>query len=190
MNMNMKAQQGFTLVEIAIVLVIIGLLLGGVLQGQQMIASAKVKSQIQEIDGIVAAINTYQDKFGALPGDDANATTNTGIGTLTNGNGGGTYSGAEGDRRIWEHLQAAGLLSGYSAAANGRFINKFGQQTFVRSNYAGISGTVLCSAVPNEVASEIDRKIDNNDGSTGSMRRNNQTAYPTTAGNSWICKAA
>ena len=55
-------QQGFTLVEIAIVLVIIGLLLGGVLKGQEMIKSAKVKSQMQEMDGISAAFNTNQDK--------------------------------------------------------------------------------------------------------------------------------
>lgn len=189
-NINIKAQQGFTLVEIAIVLVIIGLLLGGALQGQQMIASAKVKSQMQEIDGISAAINTYQDKYGALPGDDANARSNTGVKTIKNGNGGGTFSGTEGDRYIWEHLQAAGLLSGYSPAANGRFINKYGQQTFIRSNYAGLSGTIICSAVPNEVAAEIDRKVDNNDGATGTMRRNNQAAYPTTAGNSWLCSGA
>lgn len=188
--MNIKSQQGFTLVEIAIVLVIIGLLLGGVLGGQQLIASAKVKSQIQQIKEISASVNTYQDKFGALPGDDANATTNTGVATLTNGNSGGTYSAAEGDQYIWEHLEAAGLLAGYTPAAAGRFTNKFGLQIFVRTNYAGLSGSIICVAVPNDVAIEIDRKMDNGDGTSGSMRRNNQTAYPTTAGNSWVCSAA
>lgn len=188
--MNRKSQQGFTLVEIAIVLVIIGLLLGGVLGGQQLIASAKVKSQIQQIQEIAASINTYQDKFGVLPGDDPNATTNTGVATLTNGNGNGAFSGVEGNQRIWEHLEAAGLLAGYTPAAAGRFTNKFGLQTYVRSNFAGISGTVICAMVPNDVAIEIDRKIDNNDGTSGTVRRNNQTAYPATVGNSWMCSGA
>lgn len=187
---NMSRQRGFTLVEIAIVLVIIGLLLGGVLGGQQLIASAKVKAQIQQIDEFSAIVNTYQDKYGALPGDDANATTNTGIATLTNGSGNGVFSANEGDQLIWEHLQAAGLLQGYIAAANGRFINKFGQETYARSNAAGLPGLVICAAVPNDVAREIDRKMDNNDGTTGTVRRNNQTAYPTVAGNSWICSSA
>jgi hypothetical protein len=79
------------------------------------------------------------------------------------------------------------LLAGYAAAPNGRFLNKYGQQTFVRSNFAGLSGSIVCASVPNDVALEIDRKVDNGDGTSGSMRRNNQTAYPVTAGNSWIC---
>lgn len=188
--MNIKSQQGFTLVEIAIVLVIIGLLLGGTLGGQQLIASAKVKSQIQQIQEITAAINTYRDKYGATPGDDANATTNTGVTTLTNGNSNGVFSGREGNQLVWEHLEAANLLSGYQAAGNGRFLNKYSQQSFVRSNFAGLPGAVACFSVPNEVAVEIDRKLDNGDGTNGSVRRNNQQAYPTTNGNSWVCTSA
>ncbi len=187
--MNMKRQQGFTLVEIAIVLVIIGLLLGGVLKGQEMIKSAKVKSQMQQMDGISAAYNTYLDKYGAIPGDDAAAIANTGA-AVTNGNGDGYFSGPEGDQYIWEHLQAANLLAGYSAAPNGRFLNKYGLQTFVRTNYAGLSGAITCATVPNDVALEIDRKFDNGNGTSGSMRRHDQAAYPITAGNSWICTAA
>jgi prepilin-type N-terminal cleavage/methylation domain-containing protein len=188
--MNMKKQQGFTLVEIAIVLVIIGLLLGGALKGQEMIKSAKVKSQMQQMDAISAAINTYQDKFGVIPGKDSNATTNTGIASLTNGNGVGSFTGPEGDQFIWQHLQAANLLAGYSAAPNGRFINKYGQETFLRTNYAGLSGSIMCASVPNDVALEIDRKVDNGVGTSGSMRRHDQAAYPLTAGNSWICTSA
>jgi prepilin-type N-terminal cleavage/methylation domain-containing protein len=72
MHSKLSKQSGFTLVEIAIVLVIIGLLLGGVLKGQEMITSSKVKSLAGGADGIVAAFNTYQDRYRALPGDDAN----------------------------------------------------------------------------------------------------------------------
>ena len=186
--MNKNKQQGFTLVEIAIVLVIIGLLLGGVLKGQEMIKSAKVKSQMQQIDGISAAFNTYQDKYGALPGDDKNAKKNTG-GKVTNGDGKGTYSAKEGDQYVWEHLQAANLLSGYTALSDGRFSNKYGLGAYLRTNHAKLSGAVSCFSVPNDVAIEIDRKRDDGDGRTGSMRKNDGKAYPTKAGNSWICSA-
>src|SRR5256885_8774628 len=68
-----KRMQGFTLVEIAIVLVIIGLLLGGILKGQEMITQAKIKNSIADFSGISAAYHGYQDRYRAIPGDDPNA---------------------------------------------------------------------------------------------------------------------
>ena len=68
-------QKGFTLVEIAIVLVIIGLLLGGILKGQEMITQAKIKNAVSDFSGISAAYYGYQDRYRALPGDDPNAAT-------------------------------------------------------------------------------------------------------------------
>ena len=62
--------QGFTLVEIAVVLVIIGLLLGGVLKGQELINSAKVKNVIGEFRNVSTYVFGYQDRFRAMPGDD------------------------------------------------------------------------------------------------------------------------
>src|SRR3954468_15196423 len=88
-----RTQEGFTLVEIAIVLVIIGLLLGGILKGQEMITQAKIKNVVNDFNGITAAVNSYQDRYKALPGDDlgaqtrwASVITTTGVG---NGNGDG-----------------------------------------------------------------------------------------------------
>jgi prepilin-type N-terminal cleavage/methylation domain-containing protein len=70
MNANESSNsQGFTLVEIAIVLVIIGLLLGGVLKGQEMINSAKVKNMIGDLRAVSSLVYAYQDRFKALPGD-------------------------------------------------------------------------------------------------------------------------
>src|SRR5258708_12590732 len=71
--MNYKRTQGFTLIEIAIVLVIIGLLLGGVLKGQELITSARVRNLISVQDGIKAAFFGFQDRFRALPDDYAQA---------------------------------------------------------------------------------------------------------------------
>ena len=70
----MKTKQtGFTLVEIAIVLVIIGLLLGGILKGQEMITQAKIKNVVNDFNGLTAAVSSYQDRYRQLPGDDPNA---------------------------------------------------------------------------------------------------------------------
>ena len=83
----MKRQQGFTLVEIAIVLVIIGLLLGGILKGQEMITQAKIKNAIADFSGISAAYHGYVDRYKKIPGDDPCAGTGAG---LTTGNCGTT----------------------------------------------------------------------------------------------------
>src|ERR1043165_7766802 len=72
----MKRQSGFTLIEIAIVLVIIGLLLGGVLKGQELITGARVRNLIQQQDGVKGAYFRFLDRFRALPGDYANPTAN------------------------------------------------------------------------------------------------------------------
>ncbi len=71
--MNVK-QKGFTLVEIAIVLVIVGLLIGGVLKGQEMITNAKLKRIESDNAGLAAATFSYQDRYLQLPGDDSAAT--------------------------------------------------------------------------------------------------------------------
>src|SRR5436305_15122096 len=89
----MKSRQtGFTLVEIAIVLVIIGLLLGGILKGQELINSAKVKNLANDFRVIPTYIYGFQDKYKALPGDDKAVTTHVSGATLattpgTAGNG-------------------------------------------------------------------------------------------------------
>jgi prepilin-type N-terminal cleavage/methylation domain-containing protein len=75
-----KQQSGFTLVEIAIVLVIIGLLLGGVLKGQELINSAKVKNMIGDLRTVSSMVYAYQDRFKALPGDQTAAQLATGAG--------------------------------------------------------------------------------------------------------------
>ena len=86
----MRRQTGFTLIEIAIVLVIIGLLLGGVLKGQELITSARVRNLISQQDGIKAAYFGFLDRFRALPGDYSQASTNiANVAAGANGNGNG-----------------------------------------------------------------------------------------------------
>lgn len=64
---------GFTLVELAIVIVIIGLLVGGVLQGQELIRQAEIRSAIKDFEGYKAAYYTFKSKYNFVPGDSATA---------------------------------------------------------------------------------------------------------------------
>ncbi|HEB81223.1 MAG TPA: prepilin-type N-terminal cleavage/methylation domain-containing protein, partial [Gammaproteobacteria bacterium] len=86
-----KRQKGFTLIEIAIVLVIIGLLLGGVLKGQELINTARVRALNNSVDGVTAAWFSFQDRYRAFPGDYTQATVNLPDpnGLIANGNGDG-----------------------------------------------------------------------------------------------------
>lgn len=170
--MSQTNQKGFTLVEIAIVLVIIGLLLGGVLKGQELIASAKVKATAAEIDSFATAFVTYQDKYRAVPGDDNDAQNNTNDAGVTNGNGDGDIdSGERGD--VFQHMVSAGLLKGKSDGSEpgGYFRSPYGGVIQIDDNRAGLTGFVICyDNLEQDVAEEIDRKLDDGVGTTGSVR--------------------
>ena len=115
----MKKQSGFTLVEIAIVLVIIGLLLGGVLKGQELINNAKAKNIENEVNNIKTAIYSYQDRYRALPGDDKKADRFNDIDSSSVGDSNGKIKGNFDSttdniesRLFWLHLRNAGLIVG------------------------------------------------------------------------------
>ena len=112
-----QRQQGFTLVEIAIVLVIIGLLLGGILKGQELITSARVRNIADQNSGVQAAYYGFVDRFRQVPGDWPQANAAQAIpGVTTGGNGNGRLdlSGTEWTEplALWEQLSKAGFIQG------------------------------------------------------------------------------
>ena len=113
---KMRADQaGFTLVEIAVVMVIIGILIGGVLKGQAMIQNAKVKRVIKQADEYRAVIMSFYDKYGSFPGDENNA--NIPPGDTVNGDGDGLMEYAE-RFDLFTDLMEAELISGNYTGAN------------------------------------------------------------------------
>lgn len=118
-----RSMQGFSLVEAAVVLVVIGIILGAVLQGRSLIESADYKSFRQQIREYRGAFHNFRDRFDALPGDFADASVRL-ESTQEDGGGDGVIGGdvASGwsgcssttDERCvaWQHLRAAGMLGG------------------------------------------------------------------------------
>ena len=174
-------QSGFTLIEIAIVLVIIGLLLGGVLKGQEMINNGKIKRAINDVNGISAAYYSYLDRYAAFPGDDANAATRWAIANIE-GDGLGSVDtgawntdGADEASRLWLHLRLSGLVAGQITDADpgGRThpINSFGGIVGIEDENFLLTGSVVClSGLESKFAEIIDFQLDDGDATTGSVR--------------------
>ncbi len=186
----MKHQKGFTLVEIAIVLVIIGLLLGGVLKGQELINSAKVKNLANDFRSVPTFVYAYQDKFRALPGDDRAAVAH--VAGIANGDGSGRIDGdwnaepaaggggggaacATESCNFWDHVRRANLATG-TLVMGADFIPRNSEGGLVGvtgiapiANWAG--NFFVCSAnIQGRFARQLDITMDDGNTATGNVR--------------------
>jgi prepilin-type N-terminal cleavage/methylation domain-containing protein len=195
----MKTRQtGFTLVEIAIVLVIIGLLLGGILKGQEMIVQAKVKNSITDFSGVSAAFYGYQDRYRAIPGDDAGAAARW-VGAAQSATTAGdrilqglynatpavppvaTATTAE-SLLWWDDLRRSGFVTGGTGAAQptNSFAGILGVQQgdgaagaagVLAGTAPGFTNLILCSTnLPDKVAIALDVQMDDGHPGAGAVR--------------------
>ena len=194
--MNNIRQRGFTLVEIAIVLVIIGLLLGGILKGQELINSARVRNLADMNSGIQAAYYGFIDRYRQVPGDWAAAAATTAIGQTINGGGNGdgkvnpTGSDLLEAAAVWEQLSKAGFIQGSYDSNGGTVtaadyddtvapVNAFNGVLFLsrNSDYRVSSGSAtsrlnlhLGDNIPVNIARELDVKLDDSKPLSGVLR--------------------
>jgi prepilin-type N-terminal cleavage/methylation domain-containing protein len=134
LNTDTKSgEKGFTLVELAIVMIIIGLLIGGILKGQELITNARVAATATQMKGYDAAVNTFRDSYSAFPGDMRDANTRlpqctgscganptaagTGNGRIEQNNFPAVVAGNEA-HKFWLHMNAANVLSGVENVDN------------------------------------------------------------------------
>jgi type II secretory pathway pseudopilin PulG len=186
---------GFTLVEFAIVLVIVGLIVGAVLKGQELITNARIKRVEQDHSSTVVAVQAYQDRYGFLPGDDPDAETrfeaySAGSGYNGDGNGEIGWSGAfdfelwddpppnaTENNGFWAHLRASGLVGG-AAADRRQPVNAYGgmigvqarafADTFSPPTY--LRHAIMFGKIPGGVARILEDRLDDGQRNGGSMR--------------------
>jgi prepilin-type N-terminal cleavage/methylation domain-containing protein len=201
---SIRRTAGFTLVEIAIVLVIIGLLLGGILKGQEMITQAKIKNVIADFSGISAAYHGYVDRYKKIPGDDpcagdqpaaptvGNCGTTTGRwgAAARHGDGDGIVAGkynsttaADESRQWWDHLRRAGFVSGtgdqqpFNALTGQIGVQTGNSATPPAAALGGFTGIIVCSAnLPDKIAIAADTQMDDGVPNSGSVRGVSQAA--------------
>jgi prepilin-type N-terminal cleavage/methylation domain-containing protein len=212
MTHRRQHQSGYTLVEIAIVLVIIGLLLGGVLKGQELIYNQKVKSTYDNYRQFTAAMYGYQDRYKALPGDDPQAKTRgfipgAGDPLIVNGNGDGYINGGGNQCLVGNivgevcqaayHLRLAGFLTGQGAISAEHplggvvTLNSPAGTNMVSASF--VAPTAVCwHGLPNKAAQQIDVSYDDGRATGGSMQGSADyttliATLPDTPSAVWTC---
>nr|WP_314859176.1 prepilin-type N-terminal cleavage/methylation domain-containing protein [uncultured Undibacterium sp.] len=192
---QIKSQQsGFTLIEIAIVLVIIGLLLGGVLKGQELIENSRIKSVVTDMRGVSTAFTGYFDRYRALPGDETLVTATARGWTVTvGGDGNGvlalpaanTFAAAgpvAEHLAMWQALRASGFFTG---APNATTLNAVpraatGGSIGAAAGPYGLQGPSVCvSALTHKQALGVDTIIDGAAGNNVGDARGSILAVPT-----------
>ncbi len=187
MTQKNENKAGFTLVELSIVLVIVGLIVGGVLTGRQIMQGAQVTNVVNAIQAFDSQFKTYTQNYNAMPGDDKNVTahfTGSNIETTLNGGGDGSLSGnfdstSPGDEtsKLWGVLRAANLVKGAAGDTSlpgNPFGGIYGIQRGAFSAGEEVSETfstnVIClTNVPGDSAAIIDSKLDNGEPNSGTV---------------------
>lgn len=181
-----SSAQGFTIIELAIVLVIIGLILGAVMKGQSVLENAKIKRVMGDIEGIAAAVNTYYDRYSAFPGDDVNANNRwsyvqdgDGNGLIEDTGGGDCNSDPHENNECneaWQALKAALIIKGNANDTRSAALPKhaLGGSLYL-DNYdfgtgIGTKNYVGGTNISDTIAELMDKKFDDGVDDTGTFQ--------------------
>jgi prepilin-type N-terminal cleavage/methylation domain-containing protein len=186
----LRSNKGFTLVELAIVLVIIGIILGAVLKGQELINNAKIKRAYNQYREVLAAVYTYYDRYGKYPGDDNTAQSRWSDARNGNNNGlidGLTLGCGENETtetcQVWLHLRLANILTGSTNARYGTIAPSNAYGGSIGIGYAIVQGLatqwIAFGNVPGDVCQSLDQQYDDGIYNTGSIRGSGDyNSYP------------
>lgn len=158
----MRAERGFSLIELAIVLVVIGFLIGAVLQGQKMLYNARMQRIVSDMRDYAQVFLLYYDRYGMCPGDENDTSFPTG--DTANGDHDGLIDAGEAIN-VWEDLaNAMGVVRKSSPVRGGMY--EFGYRAFggVNRNYISVTN------IPNNLAQSIDARHDDGVSTTGNIQ--------------------
>lgn len=188
-----KSQSGFTLVEIAIVLVIVGLLLGAVLKGQELIFNTRVKSTFNMSRELTAAVSAYQDRYRAMPGDDGQVAARFPAAAVvpTNGNSNGIIdwqtnpcaAGVQAGENCqsFYHLRLGGFISGTGSesprSAFSSNVHMVAMSVFITGAPASPAMVLDPAGISHKIMNAIDTSFDDANPATGSVRCQNVASY-------------
>ncbi len=168
-------ESGFTLVELALVMIVIGLLFGAVLKANNLIEQGRVKQTVRKLDELHAATLTYLDRFNKLPGD-------------TDGDG-----QIDDNDTFWQQLHDSGLIAGSGTAP---LKTPWGTPYAAGYQWAGTRTNVVCVSLPVSVAEQIDTRYDDGSGLTGAytaaadssgVPASAATDFSAVTGKIWLC---
>lgn len=188
-NVKHKNNQGFSIIELAVVIIIIGLIIGGILTGADLIKSAKRQEVIKEYGKFDAAFNNFVMKYNGLPGDMDKATLYWP--TATNGNGDGrindtgSFAATGEEHYAWQDLSLSGFLPGKYKGLGGNIDSipksKFGgyYRVFHQSAYYVSDNMISLNGLKNNIPegvifslediNDIEKIMDDGEAATGKV---------------------
>ena len=161
-----KNLAAFSLIEMSIVLVVIGIIAGAVFKGQELLESAKSRSVVQDFQHYALSVGMYQDTYQALPGDDPKASEH--FGSTESGDGNGQITGKEVDL-FWKHLNKASIISSDTAPSSklgGRYTIAFEPSAEMHGNWLMLAKEGGAGLLTPKQAQSLKNKIDHGNNAT------------------------